>query len=269
MKKMALLGVADTNYLKRYIMAFDSFMSNTTSDYDVFILGVETDTQEEDLIANYFRNAHSKTFNYLRLTDEQKARIAKYPTYNRVYRQDYITETTLYKWFGFELLKARGYDAVVYFDPDTLTVKNADEFFTVAETIETIGAVPHGKSYSTVVQSMNAGVLLVNLSYITEELSAKYDETVISFNGHAGDQAVMNSMFGKTFTKLDKKFNLTSGDSLKVLDDTILVHFTGAKKPWNDTQTLDFVKDQRIMVYRDALAKKLGVFLEYGLSISF
>lgn len=265
MKKYALLGVADANYLTRYIVAFDSFIQNTTVDYDVFILAIDPDKEDADLIANYFRNKHGKRFEYLSLTDTQKERIAAYPKYTRSNRLQYITETTLYKWFGFELVRDLGYDAVVYIDPDTLTVSSADEYFSIAETVESLAAVPHSTTIRR--SSLNAGMLIVNTASVTDTTSAQYDATVHALGGNVGDQAVFNDMFVDTYTKLDQKFNRTSDMSTKLVDDTIMIHFTGGHKPWNDLTTLDLVKDTRVIKYRTSVADRMGGFIEYNLPI--
>jgi lipopolysaccharide biosynthesis glycosyltransferase len=261
MKKIAILGVTDEKYLKRYVMAFDSLLANTKAEFDFFILTENTSVEEEDLISYFFSSVHGKPITYLKMTDEQKHRAELYPKHQPTQNKKHISEVTMHKWMGLELLKDAGYDAAIYFDPDVLFVKNTDDYFTIAEELELIAGVPHDPS--ALKSNFATGMMIVNLTALTDDMSKEYDDLVIANNGKHYDHMIINAMFSDKYKPLDQKYNRTTNMTMELKDDTVMIHFVGPDKPWNAPSSLNFVKDRRISVYRDAVVKRMRNILQF------
>ena len=160
----------------------------------------------------------------------------------------YISQQTYYRYIIPELVSDM--DKALYLDADLIVNQslkdlwetNVDGYYAagVRDTyIKDIGYAPK-IGFGSNDLYINAGVLLLNLKKIREDDKVKelFDNTqkfsdIIEYQ----DQDIINMTFKNKIKELPLIYNYTFRDvisnSKEKLDDAVIVHFTGNKKPWD------------------------------------
>lgn len=89
----------------------------------------------------------------------------------------------------------------------------------------------------------NAGVLLINFKLWKESQFTK--KLILTMNKLSTkivqwDQDVLNATLNGSYFELQKELNFNSNDYTKGMDDIILIHFIGSKKPWNTSGAFNY-----------------------------
>ena len=164
---------------------------------------------------------------------------------------NYITVETYFRYIIADLLP--DIDKILYLDADLSVNKNigdlynADirDFYIGGVTDTYINELHHKADINLTSEDLyvNAGVLLFNLKKIRDEHMVKqlffnqnkYD-SIIKFQ----DQDIINLTFRGKIKELDDRYNVTTVDFDKKrarLKNAVIIHYTGALKPWNFSYT--------------------------------
>lgn len=171
---------------------------------------------------------------------------------------NHISEATFYRF----LIPDLPADKILYLDCDMIVNQSLDELYHTNLGDYPLAAVPdffinHEKishGYQEIPQLkpyFNAGVLLINNKLWKEQgykdrlNQLAHQFTEVKF----GDQDILNILIGNNWLVLDKKFNYQTGARFsfyenhltKLIDEVedlhgeepVIVHFTGAAKPWS------------------------------------
>ena len=89
----------------------------------------------------------------------------------------------------------------------------------------------------------NAGVMLINIKLWKENQFT--NKLILNMNKLATkivqwDQDVLNSTLNGSYVELQKELNFNSNNYTKGMDDVILIHFIGSKKPWNTSGAFNY-----------------------------
>lgn len=157
----------------------------------------------------------------------------------------HISSATYFRYF---IPNKISEEKVLYLDSDLIVRSSLDELFNfdlgdkaLAASIDMISEV-----YDKNTREFNAGVILIN-NRIWREYDVLKNAMDIHFNRDSelknADQTVLNILFESNWIELDRKYNYQVGadyirkidrinDEYKKIENTVIVHFTTANKPW-------------------------------------
>ena len=170
----------------------------------------------------------------------------------------HVSKATYYRMFLENYIPNEVSEAI-YVDADTVFVKNpinaikfnlkvlldsnkiisarTEQYFTDNIEIDKFERLNINTSY------FNAGVMLINLKLwkqveFTKELIQNMNKLTTKII--QWDQDVLNSTLNGSYVELQKELNFNSNNYKKDMDDVILIHFIGSKKPWNTSGAFNY-----------------------------
>ncbi len=183
----------------------------------------------------------------------------------------YYSVEMYYRLLAFEILP-KEVKKVLYIDPDTLIINSIDELWNIDMNGNLFAAAPHklplvqefnvsrlkGATSIEIDYYYNSGVLLMDLDAQRKENSKdsilEYIQKAPQVAQIMPDQDLLNVVFSKMILPIDeKKYNYDSRryevyrldnpewDITKIMSSTVIIHFCGKKKPWNNGAIGKFV----------------------------
>jgi len=131
-------------------------------------------------------------------------------------------------------------DRVIFLDVDMMVkgdIKELFEFepeFGAVELLPTSIAVDHPSYYDKSLKSFNGGVMSISKKYLNEETRKGLIDIAFA-KTWTNDEPILNTFFTNEMTTyLPQKFNtLTPALNEKLLEEALVVHFLGERKPWH------------------------------------
>jgi lipopolysaccharide biosynthesis glycosyltransferase len=219
------------------VMLASLFSHHPNCSFQVFIL-VPVDFSEENalkVVASV--NTDSSAIKIIRVADNRVSDLKI---------DGHVTSATYLRLRMGDLLPAT-LGRVVYLDSDIIINGNVTELFEVDLLGFPFGAVPdawvdQAKEVRTKIgldanaRYFNCGVLVIDLP---RWIYVKLEERALSYcRSHPDaitywDQCALNHVVNGKFYLLDEKWNFQSTSSRSGLNSALIVHFTGAVKPWH------------------------------------
>jgi lipopolysaccharide biosynthesis glycosyltransferase len=131
-------------------------------------------------------------------------------------------------------------DRVIFFDVDMLVRGDISELFDLrpdfgaVELLPKTIAVDHPSYYNNSLKSFNGGVMSISKKHLNYETRKKLVDIAFQ-KTWTNDEPILNTYFTNDITTyLPQKFNtLTPALTEKLLDEALVVHFLGERKPWH------------------------------------
>lgn len=164
------------------------------------------------------------------------------------------------QFYSLELAGCTDYEELLFLDSDLLITGSLRELFNRPEALLCCGSVRHYRPFQGqhshdpfAVERFNAGVLRFRGAILgepvrkalLERVSPAYFAPFIRFAAEQGlprvgtDQIILNEHFAAQATFLSARFNYRAGIAQEIaerdqvrLEDALVIHYTGAKKPW-------------------------------------
>lgn len=249
---MNLLFSADHSYKKHLIECIHSIQRFETKDgYDIYIL--YSDFTEEDIEEIKERFGTTIRFHFIYVDKQMVTNFPKtkrYPEeiYYRIYAKQFLPEDI---------------DRILYLDADTIIINPLDELYNkefhdnyylacthVRKVLNKINLIRLGIDEKC--QYINSGVMLINLKKLRQEQNLEEVREYVDKHKDflmLPDQDIITALYGNKVGILDSRLynlsdriiyiqNTTIGkskiDIAWVQKNTVIIHYYGKQKPWND-----------------------------------
>ncbi len=167
-----------------------------------------------------------------------------------------LTVAAFYRLFVFSDLECtpnEHMDRLVYFDTDMICDGDISYLATVELTDKLLGAVPdfeHQLDYARKTLNFqgdnyfNSGLLVVNLQkWQDDNISQKAIDTLIATMPKQLDQDVLNLIAANQVLWLPLGYNSITNILDKPCDNAVVIHYTGARKPWKPWRVVNKATD--------------------------
>jgi len=179
----------------------------------------------------------------------------------------YYTKEMYFRLLAYQLLP-REMDRVLYLDPDILVLNSIKELYetdlsgylyaAACHSVIAIKKINKIRLYPYEINNYyNSGVLLMNLARLRQESDEQIIYRFVEKNRIKlvmPDQDILNALYAKQIRNLDEKlynydaryynyYKLTSNgfyDMDRVINQTVILHFCGKRKPWQKKYTGKF-----------------------------
>jgi len=233
----------DANYNIQAEVAIESLIINTTGLFEIHIIH----NSPESFDSAMRRIKKNKTINSINMYKFSRRPGIVFQNFE----ESHMTEATYYRLFIEDYLP-KNINNILYIDPDVVCINNIDKYYdsifdelsktefvisAKTETYEDLDTDTSKRLGITRGKYFNAGVTFINLNKWVEK---NYTENLIlrlsklGVKGVTYDQDVMNSFIDGCYLELPKKLNFTN-ESLPlntILEEVVIYHFLGKKKPW-------------------------------------
>lgn len=247
---MNILVTLDSNYIKPLkVMLKSLFLNNQDEKFSIFLLHSRITNEELEDLSNYISNNGSQ-LNVISVGDDC---FLDAPSHL------YYTKEMYYRLLAYKFLP-KDIDRILYLDPDILVINSVRELYNTdidgylfAAAYHDIVAIKEINKVRLFPHEINAyynsGVLLMNLEVQRKLIDEKSIYKFVEEN-HSRlvlpDQDVLNVLFAKDIKSLDEKlhnydvryFNYykiitdSKWDMDYLINNTVILHFCGKKKPW-------------------------------------
>lgn len=166
-----------------------------------------------------------------------------------------LPKESFYRLLAFAYLPEE-VERCIYLDPDTYILRPLDGLFSMEMNGNIIGASSHVYSFMTPLNQkrlgmgkkaeyINSGIMLMDIKRMREYRTVEEIITYVNDNIqklYLGDQDAMNAIFwAKTFNIDERLYNMDEKtvkrhkvDLDYVKENTVIVHYNGKYKPWNE-----------------------------------
>lgn len=255
---MNILVSCDENYLGPLrTMLYSLIVNNEGTDFDIYL--IHKDIPEDrlaEMTGFIARISPNSSFNPIKI--ESLFSTAKV--------NFYYTEEMYYRLLAFKYLP-EDMDKILYLDPDILILNRVDELYNIDLEGKFFAAATHSyigvksfnvarlsvsSGYDDIEDYYNSGILMINLKKARE--SEIYEREVLSYIENSKsiglmmpDQDLLNVVFRNDIIKISEiKYNYDSRRYLAyrlkdkkydmnfIMENTVVLHFCGKNKPWND-----------------------------------
>lgn len=259
MIQINILVTLDSHYIKALkIMLSSLFLNNPQESFTIYLLHSSLAKDEIHDIHQYIQK-FKQNFTEINLID---SKFDNSPTHM------HYTKEMYYRLLAQQYLPD-DLDRILYLDPDVLVInsihdlywQNIDDYLYAAANHDVFKATELNKIRFYPIEKIdayhNTGVLLMNLKRIREEVKEeeifafleKYENLLI-----LPDQDIFNALYAKKIKTLDEKYynydtryfsiykltSLNEWNMDKVMDNTVILHFCGKKKPWDPSYSGEF-----------------------------
>ena len=255
---MNILVTLNSNYIKPLkVMLWSLFFNNHGRDFCVYLMHSSLTKQEIKDIHQYINaNGHE-----LFTITVPGGYFAGAPVVKH-YSQEMYYRLLAYKFLPADLEK------ILYLDPDILVINPLDELYDIDIDGYLYAASYHKRALVKGINMIrlkayemeeyfNSGVLLLNLPRQREKIREKEFFTYLTKNKNRlilPDQDLLNALYNKEIKKMDEiKYNydtryyqyyktLSNGgvNMDYIMKNTVILHFCGKKKPWEDQYNGNF-----------------------------
>lgn len=250
LSNMNILVTLDSNYIKPLkVMLKSLFLNNQKESFTIFLMHSSIKDEEISNLNNYINNNGSQ----LKVLYVDNSCFSNAPSHL------YYTKEMYYRLLAFKLLPD-DIDRILYLDPDILVINsitnlynNNLEGYLYAAAFHDIIAfkeINKIRFYPYEISNYyNSGVLLMNLELQRKRIDEDSIFKFVELN-HVHltlpDQDVLNALYSKQIKSLDEKlynydvryftyYKMASKgkwDMEHVINNTVILHFCGKKKPW-------------------------------------
>lgn len=234
------------------------FLNNPQEDFTVYLLHSRLNYQDINHVNDFIRKFDQ---NFTEIYVSEHA-FDDSPTHM------HYTKEMYYRLLAHQYLP-KNIDRILYFDPDILVInpihdlywQDVDSFLFAAANHDVFKATELNKIRFYPIKKIeayhNSGVLLMNLEKIRQEVNEKdildflkkYESLLV-----LPDQDIFNALYAEKIKTLDEKYfnydaryfsyyklsTLNEWNMDKVMNNTIILHFCGKKKPWNSSYNGEF-----------------------------
>ncbi|NLI61816.1 MAG: glycosyltransferase family 8 protein [Methanosarcinaceae archaeon] len=248
---MDILVTLDSNYIHPLkVMLKSLFFNNPKNIFTIHLMHSSiTDEEIEDLKDFISIHGNESKLNVIYLDDD---------CFSDAPVNQYYTKEMYYRLLAFKFLP-KDLEKILYIDPDILVLNPVDELYNMDISNYLYAAAPRSLIGSREVNKLrllphdidayyNSGVLLMNLKLQREMVDEKSIYDFVDKNSLffvLPDQDVLNAMYSKQIKSIDDRlynydarlFNYyktidSKWDMDYVINNTVIIHFCGKKKPW-------------------------------------
>jgi Lipopolysaccharide biosynthesis proteins, LPS:glycosyltransferases len=248
---MNILITLNSNYIKPLkVMLKSLFINNQGESFEIYLMYSNIKNEELDDLSKFIKT-HGSKLNVIYIGDN--------------YFKDapvllHYTKEMYYRLLAFKFLP-QDMDRILYLDPDILNINPVRELY--SEDIEgyLYAAAYHDKISVKEINKLrlmpyeidayyNSGVLLMNLELQRQMIDEQSIYQFVDKNRAKlimPDQDILNALYSKKIKSIDEKlYNydaryyryyrlMTNGtcDMDYVIENTVILHFCGKRKPWN------------------------------------
>ncbi len=253
-----ILVTLNSNYIKPLkVMLKSMFMNNPNEDFCIYL--IHSSIKEEELAdINQFIVGNGQKFLAITIQNEYFRNAPVVMHY---------TKEMYYRLLACKFLPAN-LDKILYLDPDIIVINEIRKLYDHELSDYLYAASFHNRVPIKEINKIrlrahemeeyfNSGVLLMNLCLQREKISEKDIYEFVAKNKSRlimPDQDVLNSLYAKEIKKLDEiKYNydtryykyikiLSKGsvDMNYIINNTVILHFCGKKKPWHKNYNGEF-----------------------------
>jgi lipopolysaccharide biosynthesis glycosyltransferase len=247
--KMAIATVCTPNFLPGTLVTLHSFLRhNPWFDGEILIIHEQLPEEMQALLVGLGKTR------FLAVRPDLLARVRDLiPDY-----QDFDRRKA--QFYSLELAGCTDYSRLLFLDSDLLITGSIQELFDRDEPLLCCGTVRHYRppvpanpEDPFAVEQFNAGVLRFDRSLLGEKvyqalidrISGTFFAPYIAYAAGHGiprvgtDQIILNDHFAGQATFMPARFNYRVGIAREIaeredcrLEDALIIHYTGAKKPW-------------------------------------
>lgn len=242
----------DNNYVKYCIVMLTSlFENNKWEKHTIHIISYELSTKSQDVLSEWIEKKYGNEVIYYMVDSDF---LKNYPI-----KENHISLVGYYRLFLENLLPEK-ISRVLYLDCDLVITGSLKEIWETDISNYAVGCIEDmwsGKAnnyvrlnYDASFSYFNSGVLLINVDYWRK---IGFEKKAIQFIiDHAKelvffDQDILNALLYDQKKLLPLKYNLQDGfyrvkqrmnrhtieELDKAIEQPIVIHYTGGKKPWN------------------------------------
>lgn len=252
---MNILVTLDSNYIKPLrVMLKSLFLNNLCEKFNIYLLHTSLKKKElEDL--EFFIEAHGSKLNVI---DVDENCFSEAPVLF------HYTKEMYFRLLAYQLLP-KDLDRIIYLDPDILVLNPVRKLYETDIKEYLYAAAYHDKISIKEINKIrlypheinayyNSGVLLMNLELLRNEADDKEIYRFVDENRAKlimPDQDILNALYAKRIKGLNELYynydaryytynKLASNGSFdmdQIINNTVILHFCGKKKPWNKKYT--------------------------------
>lgn len=255
---MNILVTLNSNYIKPLkVMLKSLFINNPKDTFTVYLMHSRLSDEQVTGIREFVEEGGS-TLKNIYIEDDVFADAPVLLHY---------TKEMYFRLLAYKVLP-ENIDRILYLDPDILVINPIRELYETDMGDNLYAAAYHDKISIKEINKMrlypyeieayyNSGVLLMNLELLRLQADEKEIYNFIEENRMKlvmPDQDVLNAVYAKRIKCLDEKlynydaryysyYILISNGEFnmdKIINDTVILHFCGKKKPWQDKYTGKF-----------------------------
>lgn len=255
---MNILVTLDSNYIKPLrIMLKSLFLNNPGERFNIYLLHTSLKKKElEDL--KIFVESHGSKLNVIDVDED---------CFSDAPVLFHYTKEMYFRLLSYQLLP-NDIDKILYLDPDILVLNAISELYETDIKEYLYAAAYHDKLSIKEINKLrlypyeinayyNSGVLLMNLEQLRREADEKEIYRFVDENRAKlimPDQDILNALYAKRIKSLNELFynydaryytyykmaSHGSFDMDQIINNTVILHFCGKKKPWNKKYTGTF-----------------------------
>ena len=248
-KYLNVIYCFDHDYAFQAFTSLVSLLENSDESINVFLIVDSNKVSEElpDFIKNHsnLNKLEIKIFkdNNYSFPNLDNVHVSR-ATYFRMFLENYIpneVSEAIYidadTVFVKNPIKSINYNMQMFLKSNKILAARTEQYFTDNIEKDKFERLNIKTSY------FNAGVMLINFKLWKESQFTK--KLIINMNKLAKnivqwDQDVLNTTLNGSYFELQKELNFNSNNFTKRMDDVILIHFIGSKKPWNTSGAFNY-----------------------------
>lgn len=248
---MNILVTINSNYVKPLkIMLNSLFFNNPNIEFDIYLIHASLTPMEIEELRRHIK--HHGSYLHTIYAEDSLFRDAPVPFH--------YTKKMYFRLLAFKLLP-NNLNRILYLDPDILVLNPIRELYETNIKGHLYAAAYHNKISIKEINKIrlypyeineyyNSGVLLMNLDQLRKEADESEIFGFVEENRAKlvmPDQDILNALYSKRIKDLDELYynydaryyayyKLTSNGSFdmeQIINNTVILHFCGKKKPWN------------------------------------
>lgn len=252
---MNILVTLNSNYIKPLkVMLKSLFISNPDENFTIYLMHSSLSEKEQNNLTKYIELQNSE----LKVIEVDKNYFAEAPVLLHYTKEMYF-RLLAYKFLPKDL------DRILYLDPDILVINQIRELYNTDIKGYMYAAAYHDIFFVKGINKIrlhsyeinayyNSGVLLMNLELLRKSVDEQEIYRFVEENRSKlimPDQDILNALYAKQIRTLDEKlynydvryfnyYKITSNgfyDMDYVINNTVILHFCGKKKPWQKSYT--------------------------------
>lgn len=256
----------DDNYVMPFKVLWHSIMQTNSLPLEtpVFILHTQSLSEKSISDISYFAENYKTYFHFIDASD--------YITQNLPISH-HISDATYYRLYMASLIP-NWVSTIIYFDTDIVVAKSIKYLFELALNCP-IAATDHFSINDAIRlwgsesgQYFQAGVLIVNLeTWRSRNLEKTFTKIIEEHTDRIlwWDQDVLNIAFENNWQRIPVWFNVSNSvrryiDKKTIQKETIIYHFDGKGKPWNNLADVKF-SEMWYKMYEEVFKKEFNMKL--------
>lgn len=249
---MNILVTIDKNYMNPLVtMLYSLFFNNKGRNFDIYIMHSDLEDEDIENLNKFCKNYNSRAIS-VKIGENA---FSEAPTLL------HYTKEMYFRLLAYKVLP-ENLDRILYLDPDILVINDVERLYNMDFEGSSYIAAYHDKFSIDNINKLrflqyeieyyfNSGVLLMNLEKLRKidkekeiyDFIEKYGKMLVM-----PDQDVLNALYARDILPVDDKiYNYDARfyayykyksskefDMDHVMENTVVLHFCGGKKPWHD-----------------------------------